>query len=308
MFYEGLASMLGAGIPIRTALHQAASGAGGAFGEVLRHLQRETERGRPLSDAMAERPGAFPRHQVEMVRAAETGGTLDRTLRALAATEAAEEREWGRLTARLAYPLAVLHFAAVPLNIHLLVEGRFPRFLGGCLLFWIPLWAVLAGILLLYRRARTGGTASRVVLGIPLVGGLVRDRAQLRWARVFAALEDAGIAADRCTERAAAATGLAALQGPLAAPAGRIRQGVSRADAFAPAPLPPDLYQALAQGEMTGTIAEALGKAADAREQAAESRAETLVNLAPVLATILVGAVVLLVALRFYWNLYRIPK
>lgn len=306
VFYEGLAAMLDAGIPVRTALSQAAAGASGSFGEALRHLSAEVGRGRPLGEAMGERPGAFPRFHVEIVGAAEASGNLDRSLRNLAAAEASAERTLGRVLSRVVYPLAVLHFVPVPLNIAALVDGRPGAFLGGLLLFWLPLWGLGAAGVLLHRRARHGGPAARLLLATPLLGGFLRDAALLRWARVFAALEDAGIAPDACALRAAAATGFASLEGPLAAPAEAFRRGVSRAEGFAGTPLPADLHRALATGEQSGSIAESLGKAADAREHALDARTDAFVALLPVAATILAGAAVLWVALRVLGSAYSI--
>lgn len=308
MFYEGMASMLGSGMPVRTALGYAAAYGGGSFGEAVRHLEREAGRGRPIADAMAERPGAFPRFHVEMVRAAETSGSIDRTLRGLAASEAAAETRFGKVVARVVYPLFVVHFAAVPLNIVALIQTGFGAFVRGCVLFWVPLWIGIGAVAWLWRSARTGGPASGFLLSLPLIGGILRDGAWVRWARTFAALEDAGVDAALCTEQAAAAAGFAAMERDLAAPAAAIRRGVSRAEAFAPAGLPPDLHQALAQGEISGTIAEGLGKAADAREHAANSRSDALLNLLPAVATILAGAVVAWVAISFFAKAYTIPR
>jgi type II secretory pathway component PulF len=305
--YEGLASMLDAGIPVRTALDRVAADRKGAFGEVLRHLREEVGRGRPLADAMAERPGAFPRHHVELVRAGETAGTIDRTLRALAGEEAAAERDLGKVAARLAYPLFVVHFAAVPASIAGGHAGSLAGFLLGCLQYWVPLWVLLGAVALLFRRARTGGAAARFLLAVPLLGGVLRDGAHARWARVYAALDDAGLPADACAERAAAATGYATLEAALAAPAEKIRRGSSRADAFAGAGLPFEIFQALAHGEVSGTVASSLTRAAEARERSLETRTATLLNLLPAFATILAGAVVLWVAVGFYAGLFRVP-
>jgi type IV pilus assembly protein PilC len=303
-FYEGLASMLEAGIPIRTALDHLASRASGAEGESLRHLRDQVVAGRPLADAMAERPAVFRPYEVELIRASETSGTLDGAVRSLAANAEAARRVKRKMLSSLAYPLAVLHFAPVPVNIQSLVNGRVFAFIGGCLLMLIPLWCVLGGIWLLLRRAREGGTAARVLLAVPLVGGILRDAALARWARAFAALEDAGVPADLCATRSAAATGLAALAGPLADPAALIRQGMTRAVAYAAAPLPRELYESLAQGEMTGNIAPNLRRSADALEHRLSTRMDTLTALMPVIATIVVGAVVMWIALSFYGSYY----
>ena len=200
----------------------------------------------------------------------------------------------------------MVHFAAVPLNIGLLVGGRPLSFLIGLLAWWIPLWILCGAGWLLLRKARSGGPAARVVLGIPLLGGMLRDAALVRWARVFAALEDAGVGPEPCALRAAGATGFASLEEPLAAPAARLRAGASRADAFAGAPLPGEFYRALAQGEVAGSIAPSLARAADAHELRLTTRIDASLALAPVVATILAGAVVLYVAMSVVGGYYGI--
>lgn len=306
VFYDGLASMLGAGIPVRSALDQLAAKAGGSFGEAARHLRAAAEAGRPLADGMAERPAAFPRFHAELVRAGEASGTVDRAFRSLAAGEAEAERTAGRVFARVIYPLLVLHFAAVPVNIGLLVQGRTGGFAAAVLGWWIPIWIVLGLGWWLWRRARSSTAVGTVLLALPFLGGMLRDRALLRWARVLAALDDAGLDPAAAAERAAAAAGWAALEGPLALPAASLRAGSSRVEAFAPAPLPVPFRAALARGEQTGTVAESLGREADALEHSLESRGESLVAVLPVIATVIAGIVVLLVAMSVLGSAYSI--
>jgi len=303
-FYEGLASMLGAGIPIRAALaHVAAAGRGG-YGEALRHLQSEVGRGRPLADAMEERPGSFERLEVELVRAAEAVGTLDRAARSLADAEEKRARVVGKIVAGTAYPVLVLHLVPAPLNIHHLVDGRYGRFLAGWAALVVPAWVLAAAAWWAWRRARRSSAAARAVLSIPVLGGILRDLAFLRWARAFAALEDAGIGPEPCAERAAAVTGWPPLRDALAAPRERLRHGASRAEAFAGAPLPAGFYAALCQGEASGTVAASLGKAADALEVAVQTRVDALLAAAPVAATVIAGAAVAWTGLRILGGYY----
>jgi type II secretory pathway component PulF len=299
-FYEGLASLLSAGIPVRAAMAQLAEQAGGRYGEALRHVRSAVDGGRPLADGMEERPAAFRRFEVELVRAAEMSGTLDRAARALAADEAESERVQGKILSSLAYPALVLHGVPVPVG---LVSGKF-------LAFAVPWYAVLWGSIALgwwlLREARRGGPAARVLLAVPFLGGLLRDAALLRWARTFAALEDAGVRPEPCALRAAASTGLHALEAPLAAPALRLRTGSTRADAFAGAPLPADLYAALVTGETSGTIAESLRRAADVREVSLSTRTDSALALLPAAGTILAGAGVLYAAMKVLGGYYSI--
>lgn len=298
LFYEGLASLLDAGIPIRAAMAQLASQAGGTYGADLAHLRDAVERGRALAEAMEERPRSFRRFEIELVRAAETSGTLDRSARALAEEEEAADRVRRTLLSTLAYPALVVHLAAIPLNIGTLMQGRTAAFFLGCLAWLVPIW-ILGGLGWWFlRAARSGGGAGRILLAVPVLGPMLRDAALLRWARTFAALEDAGVAPEPCALRAAAATGYEALEAPLAAPAARIRAGVSRTEAFAGAPLPREMYAALATGESSGSIAPSLRKAAEVLEHALASRRNAAVALVPAVGTILAGIVVLLVFLK----------
>ena len=300
LFYGGLASLLGAGIPVRAALAQLAEASSGAYREGLRHLGATVDAGRPLSDGMEERPGLFRRFEVELVRAAEASGTLDRAARALEAEEEAAERVRRKIVGALAYPALVLHGVPIPVG---LVTGRF---WATVIPWYLVLWACIGLGWWLLREARRGGPASGVLLAVPFLGGLLRDGALLRWARTFAAMEEAGIGPEPRTVRAAAATGLHALEAPLAAPANRIRGGASLADSFAGGPLPHDLYAALVTGESSGTIAESLRRAVAVRESSLESRTDGALALLPAIGTILAGAAVLWAALSVFGRAYSI--
>jgi len=129
--------------------------------------------------------------------------------------------------------------------------------------------------------------------------------ALVRWARTFAALEDAGVPAESCTEQAAAATGYAPLARALSAPAEAVRRGVSRAEAFRPAPLPPEFHHALSTGETAGSIAASLRAAAESLEHRAEARATAILALVPVVAILIAGVVVAVVAISMVGGAYR---
>jgi len=308
-FWEGLATMLQAGIPLRQTLaHIDASPPRGFSGPVAA-MKAAVDAGRPLADGMEAVSAEFARFEIEVVRAAEASGTLDRAARLLADAAESAERSRRRVIGALLYPSAVLLFVPVPLNVHHLVQGRPLAFLGGCLLYASPLLALAAGGLLLLRAARHGKGAARLLLALPLAGGILRDAALVRWAQAYAALDDAGVAADVAASRAAAACGIAALEEPLAAPAAALRVGRSRREAFAAAPLPPDLLAALVQGETSGTLAESLRRAAGGLEARLRTRVDAAIALLPVAATILAGAAVLWVALKIVGGYYsQIPK
>jgi type II secretory pathway component PulF len=197
----------------------------------------------------------------------------------------------------------------VPLNVGFLVQGRPVAFLAGWAILALPLLALVGGVALFVRAARRGAGPARVLLALPVAGPLARDAALVRWARAYAALDDAGVPADLAASRAAAACGLAALEAPLAVPATALRTGRSRAEAFAGAPLPSDLLAALVQGEASGSLAESLRRAADGLEARLRAREEATLALLPVAATILAGIAVFWVFVSVIGGYYgQIPK
>jgi type IV pilus assembly protein PilC len=194
----------------------------------------------------------------------------------------------------------------VPLNISVLVEHGPAAFAARWFLAVLPIWIFGAAGWWLLREARRGGGAGRLLLALPLVGGCLRDAALLRWARAFAALEEAGVLPEPCALQAAEASGFSALEEPLAAPVARLRAGETRAAAFAAAPLPPDLREALAVGEATGTLGASLRKAADLREERLRARIDGALSLAPAVATVIAGIAVLYAATTILGGAYAI--
>jgi type II secretory pathway component PulF len=296
--------MLEAGIPVRAAIDHVADSPPLGWGAVLAALQRTVGGGRTLAEGMEANPGAFARFEIEVVRAAEESGTLDRAARSLAATAEASERDRRRLIGMLAYPTAILLLVPVPLNIGRLMNGRFSDFVLGWLAFTAPIAILVAAAVLLLRSARGGGAPARALLRVPVIGPILRGAALVRWARAYAALDDAGVPADRAVERAAAATGIAAMEGPLASPAPALRAGISREQAFAPVDLPLELRAAIVEGEKTGGLAGSLRRAADGLEAANRTRQDAAMALLPIAATLLAGGAVLYAGAKIIGDYY----
>ncbi|MHC4820504.1 MAG: type II secretion system F family protein [Planctomycetota bacterium] len=303
-FWSGLSSLLGAGIPIRPALAQLSEGSRGAFGRAVRTVSDDVEGGRPLAESLAAHPHAFRRHEVEIMRAAEMNGRLDEAAGTLGEAEERADKARGRLLASLAYPAVVIHFVPIPLNISRLVNDGVLSFAMGWLTWIFPLWLAVGVAVYLFRSPATRETAGRFVATLPFLGGILTDLAWVRWARTFAALEEAGVPADACVIRSSAVVGLPHLEVALASPEVAVRHGTTRWEAFEPVPLPGNLRQALKQGEHSGTIGPSLNKQAELMEHAALTRLETVISLAPVAAIVLAGAAVLYAALSIMGGYY----
>jgi Type II secretory pathway, component PulF len=103
-----LGTMLTAGIPILEAVDALEQDSKGNFQRVLRRLRRGLNNGEPLSVVMTRMPDAFDAISVNLIRAAEAGGTLEETLRDIVASTKKEIAFNSTIRTATIYPLFVM--------------------------------------------------------------------------------------------------------------------------------------------------------------------------------------------------------
>ncbi|HEV7454477.1 MAG TPA: type II secretion system F family protein [Candidatus Saccharimonadales bacterium] len=108
MLFSDLSTMLTAGIPILETIESLEHDTKGNLKEVLAELKRALNNGEPLSHAMARFPRAFDAVIINLMRAAESGGTLEETLQDIVKTTKKEIAFSSGLKTALIYPLFVM--------------------------------------------------------------------------------------------------------------------------------------------------------------------------------------------------------
>ncbi len=78
--FSDLSTMLTAGIPIAEIIESLEADSGGKMKRVLKEMRHSLNNGEPLSKAMERFPNTFDTVTINIMRAAETGGTLEETL------------------------------------------------------------------------------------------------------------------------------------------------------------------------------------------------------------------------------------
>ncbi|MDX1381913.1 MAG: type II secretion system F family protein, partial [Xanthomonadales bacterium] len=171
-FTQQLATLLGAGLPLDRSLQVLLElGENDRVRRTVGDVRDRVREGGSLSDALEAQHGAFSRLYVNMVRAGEIGGTLDRTLERLADyLERSRELRESVVSASI-YPIMLLLMAGLSVAILLVVVlpqfmplfeelgGELPimmrllLFIGAVLQdgWWLILAALLLGVLLLRR-------------------------------------------------------------------------------------------------------------------------------------------------------------
>lgn len=314
---RGLATLLGAGVPLERALalmsDEAASPGQRAL---LTAVHGRIKAGGTLADALAEQGGVVPGHAVAMIRAGEAGGDLATVLARLAdlMERAAAAREHVR--AALAYPALLLAVAGLTVVVLLTVvlpqfEGIFAeagdRLPAGTRLvvavgealrawWWVGgvAMAVALAILDRWRRTAAGARAmGRWLLTAPVAGRLVAANETARFCRTLGTLVANGVHLLQAVAIARETVANVVVAEALGAAEISLRRGGGLGEPLARcAVLPPLAVRLIRIGEESGHLAAMLLKVADIFEDQARRDTQRLLALLVPGLTVALGLVV----------------
>lgn len=170
VWYTVLAQSLEAGLPLIDVLD-----ASGGPKPRERHAMAESLRhGAPFADAIAEHGEWIPNVDRQLIIAGATTGRLAETLRQLATHREVLSRILRRVWLALLYPAGIVHFGAFALPLKKLVLGSAREYAAAVVGTLLPLWLVLALILIpLWRHA---GLRRRLFLFLPGLSRYQRAR------------------------------------------------------------------------------------------------------------------------------------
>jgi general secretion pathway protein F len=283
---------------------------------IVEGLRATVRDGGSLAAALQSYPGSFPPLYVGLVRAGEAGGQLAPALERLAELLERERRLAATVTSALIYP-AILMVAATG-SIVLLLTEVLPQFVplfeqsgaalprptqmlitAGDLLSAYGLWGLLVLILLgLVGRAvlRQPGprlTADRLILRLPVIGGLAREVLAARLTRTLGTLLINGVPLIAALNIVRDVLGNRAGEAAVERAASSAKGGAGLSGALAEAAvLPPRAVHLLRLGEETAQLGPMALRAAEIHEEATRIGVQRLVSLLVPTITIVMGAAV----------------
>ena len=331
LFSRMMATFIRAGIPILDGIEVVRQQAVSTlFRRTLEDVAVQLRNGDPLSSAMASHPRVFSRLYVDMIVAAEATGELDAILDQLARYLERAEATSRRIRQAMLYPAIVLCMAAVVVAI--LTTVVLPSFVSLFADFdaELPLptkimialgsfggsygvqtvGVVLAVILFLsivrdtrvVRRIR-----QRVILRVPVVGGLVKLGIETRFARTLGILLRAGVPIARAFDIAMTGTGNEKYVRRL----GPVRERLLSGDGISGPLLASGLFgslliQMVKVGEETGTLDRYLDQASDFMDDDLDYRTKQMVTIIEPMLILGVAMAVGFVALSVVTPMYGI--
>ncbi|MFM9167338.1 MAG: type II secretion system F family protein, partial [Verrucomicrobiota bacterium] len=212
-----LATLITAGLPLLRALELIAKQERNlAFKDILTNVAESVAQGNNLSEALQSHPKVFDKLFVNMIRAGEAGGVLDKVLDRLARFREKASRIQKKVKSAMVYPGVVLSVAIIIVYVLMVkVVPSFQKLLDGqktqmppltqfvvgiskvLTEFWFVTPVAVAGIWfgLKYWLATPKGKAlfDRMIFRLPKVGTFVQIVSVSRFARTFGTLMASGV-------------------------------------------------------------------------------------------------------------------
>jgi general secretion pathway protein F len=311
-----LATMLTAGQDLDRALRYMQETAPTRIRPIVTGLRDAVRDGSPLSVAMSRYPTTFPAMQVGMVRAGEAGGNLGPTLSRIADLLDRQRALASTVTSALIYP-AVL-FVAMIGAVTLLLTEVLPQFVpmfeqsgvalpastqfligAGNFVQEDGLFLLLAILMLIValrfalRQERVRLIVDRIVLRLPVIGGLTQEVLAARFTRVLGTLLHNGVALIPALAIVRDAMGNHAARSAVEQASVTARGGGSLTrDLEAAGVFPARAIHLLRLGEETAQLAAMALRAADIHEEKTRLATQRLTALLVPAMTILMGVAV----------------
>jgi type IV pilus assembly protein PilC len=301
-----------------------------ALAKVLDEVRQNLEGGQSLSSSLAKHPRAFPPIMVNMIRAGETGGFLDKVLLQIAENFESEVRLRGKVKSAMTYPVVVFTIAILSVvGMLLFIVPIFAKMfdsLGATLpaptralvflsaaMKWSAIPALVLGIVafVVWGRIKHRQDVREFVdplkLRTPIFGDLFRKIAISRLTRNLGTMLAAGVPILQSLDIVAETSGNAVVGKAIRAVQDSVRQGEALARPLADHPVfPAMVVQMMAVGEDTGALDQMLTKISDFYDQEVEATTESLTALIEPLMIAFLGGIVGSMIVALYMPIFKV--
>jgi len=301
-----------------------------ALRDTIQYLHDGVESGKSLSVCLEERPAIFPDYYVQMIRAGESSGTLDKSVDGLLSYLEWQADFSKTVRGFFIYPLTI--FSILILLGGVLVIFVFPgllkvfnkldivmplptRIVMGISTFAQHYWLLLLGgavaafiWIKLWSRTPDGRKwLDGLVLALPVVGRLVVKINLSHYFRTLAALYGAGLEIQQTFLAATAVLSNQVLRDKL----GAIPQAIAGGETIHRAMLSLGMFQGLVvemvgMGEQTGNLDSALLRVCSIYDREVPETIKKVFAVIEPLTVVVMGGVVLMVLLAFFLPIYSI--
>jgi general secretion pathway protein F len=288
--------------------------------------------GHTLADGLADFPGSFPEIYRATVAASEQSGHLDAVLERLADYTDNRQQLRSRTLSAMLYPVllfvvcaAIVFFllvsvvpkvvevfrtseAQLPLLTQLLIAGSdFMRHYGALLVI-----GVAAAIFLFTRWLRIESNRRRwdqFLLGLPLIGKVVRGSNTARFARTLSTLTASTVPVLEALRISSEVVTNLPMKGAVQDAAVRVREGAPIGRSLGASRIfPPMMIHLISSGETSGELDTMLERAAIHQERELDTILQAVVGLLGPLMILLMGGLVLVIVLAMLLPIFELNQ
>ena len=333
LFSRQLATFIRVGVPITDAIKLLHDSSGsGPFRAALDDVIEDLDAGESLSTAIAHHPNVFNQLYVDMVRAAEFSGTLDRVLAQVAGHFQRQDSAIKKLRSAMIYPAVILVLAlavctilvvfVLPNFVSIFHEFRAQLPLPTQIMLGVGVFAqtwrlqILVGLFLAivgvtaFLSSRPGRVfGDYVVIRIPVIGTIITYSIIERFTRTLATMLRAGIPISETFDVAIASAGNTRFRRGLES----VKERMVTGDGFsrpleATGLFAPMMIRMIRVGEETGSLDSSLEQIADFLAEEMDYKVRNMIALIEPGLVISVGAAVGFVAVSVILPMYGLLK
>ena len=332
-FTRLFATMIDAGLPIVQCLDILQGQTDNKhFAVVLKDVKSSVEQGATFSDSLRRHPKVFDPLYTNLVQAGEVGGILDTILNRLAVYIEKAMKLRRQVRGAMVYPSIVLVVFMGVLTILLafvipgfqnmfkdfgskeelpvLTRGVMAVshfFVGNFVWFFLTVTGLIVGAAYLYRTPRGKRTIHKLMLGAPVLGGVLRKIAVARFTRTLGTLLSSGVPILDALEIVAKTAGNVIVEEAIMFTRARISEGKNMAEPLTQTKVfPPMVVQMVGVGEQTGALDTMLNKIADFYEEEVDVAVAAMTSLIEPVMMVGIGGTVGVVLIAMYLPIFSL--
>lgn len=331
-FTRQLSTMIGAGLPLVSALKILKNQSSKAMAVVIDKVLTEVEGGSTLGEALEISGGGFSAVYLAMVRAGESAGVLDQVLKKLADSLDKQREFRSKTKGAMVYPV-ILVFSMIAISIVMMIfvvpkltsmytdfGAQLPgptKLLMGISNFFVNDWIIIIvggglGYVFISNWAKTEVGSliiEQLTFRVPIWGKLRKDVIMTEFAQTVSVLLAAGIPILDTLQIVSETLGSKIYGAEVRQAAVLVEKGVSLAEAMERLEVfPPILGQMVSVGEETGKLDEVLAKLASFYEGESETKIKALTTAIEPMIMLIMGLGVGFLAIAIIMPIYNLTS
>ncbi len=333
MFCEELATLINAGVPLDQSIEIIENQSKGTLKKISESLLKELEGGQSLAGALEKKSKYFSPVFINMIRAGEASGTLDKTLIELATQVQKDYELVSKIKGAMTYPIVIIAAmigavifmmvkvipsltgffdemgAELPLPTKILIGTSDVMVNYG---IWIVLSgiAAIAGIHFLFKKVEfLKRGLHKTILRAPIIGGISRKFNVARITRTLGSLLGSGVSVLESLEIVSLSTKNVIFNEEVKVIANKVKNGASLTDAIKQSKSFPIMVpQMVGVGEETGNLDKMLIKIAENYERKIDGVTKNISSIIEPIIMLIVGAGIGFVIISIIMPIYKMTE